>query len=246
MRHIGRRVCIGAGIHNIEAMESDSERPRTEIPANPPAFNVPPVTLATAGVLVAVFGLLALGPDSLAAATLHWLAFRPIRIVYAFHEPLHGQTLIAVLSLLTHALIHFDFAHLALNVGFLLAFGAACERVFGPRRFAAILVLSAIAGAAAKFAVDWNAPVYMIGASGAVFGCMGGFIRLMLGGPPRMRRRGLLLLLALVIANVVLTVMGPQLLGVDGRIAWDAHIGGFVAGMLLGWPPRRRMRQAAV
>ena len=37
-----------------------------------------------------------------------------------------------------------------------------------------------------------------------------------------------------------------MIFGIDGRIAWDAHVGGFVAGfMLLGWPPRRSNRADA-
>ena len=61
-----------------------------------------------------------------------------------------------------------------------------------------------------------------------------------------LRRRGLMLLLSLVIANGIVTFIGPQIFGVDASIAWDAHVGGFLAGMLLGWRPPPRMVRAAV
>lgn len=209
-------------------------------PPNPPAFNVPPVTLAVAAVLVAVFGVLTLAPVPWTASVIEAFALRPIRVAFALADPERGQPALAAASLLTHALIHIDAMHIALNVGFLLAFGTMCERAFGPRRYMAILVLTALAGALAKLAIDWAQLVIMFGASGAVFGCMGAFVRLLLSGPMPIRRRGLALMGALVVVNILFTFIGPTVLGIEGRIAWDAHAGGFVAGMLLGWPPRRR------
>lgn len=215
-------------------------------PSNPPAFNVPPVTLAVAALLVAVFGVLTVAPVHWTAGVIEAFSLRPIRVAIALADPARGQSALAAASLLTHALIHIDGVHIALNVGFLLAFGSMCERAFGPRRFGAILVLTAIAGGLAKLAVDWNAPVIMFGASGAVFGCMGAFVRLLISGPAHVRRRGLALMGALLIVNLIITFIGPAIFGVDGRIAWDAHVGGFLAGLLLGWPPRRRPVRAAV
>lgn len=215
-------------------------------PPQPRAFNVPPVTLTAAGLLIAAFAILTLMPVAWTVGIIEMFAVRPIAVAAALRDPLQFQSAIAALTLVTYALIHIDGIHVALNVGFLLAFGGGCERLFGRRRFVAILILSAIAGAAAKLAVDWNAPVVMYGASGAVFGCMGAFIRLMIGGPPQLRRRGLILLLSLVVANGIVTLVGPQIFGVEASIAWDAHVGGFVAGVLLGWRPRPRVAPAAV
>ena len=218
----------------------------TERPPSPRAFNVPPITLGVAALLVAVFGVLSFAPVPWTVSVIEAFSVRPIRVAIALADPARGEPLLAALSLLTYALIHLDAMHIALNVGFLLAFGGMCERAFGPRRYVAILVLAAIAGAAAKLALDWNAPVYMIGASGAVFGCMGAFIRLLIGGPVHVRRRGLALLASLVVVNVIFTFVGPAIFGVDGRIAWDAHVGGFLAGLLLGWRPRPRSLRATV
>lgn len=235
----------------------DTHRDQTAPPGNdnppiargspePPAFNVPPVTLAAAGLLVAVFAVLALAPAWWTVAAVDWLAVRPVLVAKALSDPQPVPTLIAGLSLLSHALVHLDGMHVALNVGFLLAFGGGCERAFGTRRYIGILVVAAIAGAMAKLALDWNTPLYLIGASGAVFGCMGAFIRLMIGGSAPMRHRGVILLGSLVIVNFILTFAGPAVFGIDGQIAWDAHVGGFLAGFLLGWPPRPRTMQAAI
>ncbi len=215
-------------------------------PPNPPAFNVPPVTLTAAGVLIAAFAILTLMPVAWTVGIIEVFAFRPIVVAAALRDPLQIQSAVAALTLVTYALIHIDGIHVALNVGFLLAFGGGCERLFGRRRFLTILILTAIAGAGAKLAVDWNAPIVMYGASGAVFGCMGAFVRLMIGGPPKLRRMGLILLLSLVVTNGIVTFVGPQILGVEAGIAWDAHVGGFVAGVLLGWRPRPRVAPAAV
>ena len=215
-------------------------------PPQPRAFNVPPVTLTAAGLLIAAYAILTFMPIAWTIGIIELFAVRPIVVAAALRDPLQIHSALAALTLVSYALIHIDGIHIALNVGFLLAFGGGCERLFGRRRFVAILILSAIAGAAAKLAMDWNAPIVMYGASGAVFGCMGAFFRLMIGGPPQLRRKGLILLLSVVVANGIVTLVGPQILGVEGGIAWDAHVGGFVAGMLLGWRPRPRVAQAVV
>ena len=234
-------------IHRDQPLPPGNDEPPTARRSpEPPAFNVPPVTLAMAGLLVAVFGILALAPGWWTATAIDWLAVRPVFVAKALSDPQPLPKLIAALSLLGHALVHLDGMHVALNVGFLLAFGGVCERAFGPRRYVGILVSAAIAGAMAKLALDWNTPLYMIGASGAVFGCMGAFIRLLIGGSPQTRRRGLVLLASLVVVNLILTFAGPAMFGVDGRIAWDAHVGGFLAGFLLGWRPRWRAMRTAI
>ncbi len=217
-----------------------------ERPPGPRAFNVPPITLGVAAVLVAVFGVLSFAPVPWTVSVIEAFSVRPIRVAIAFADPANGEPLMVALTLVTYALLHLDGMHIALIGGFLLAFGGMCERAFGPRRYVAILLVAALAGAAAKLALDWNAPVYMIGASGAVFGCMGAFIRLLIGGPVHIRRRGLTLLASLVVVNVIFTFAGPAIFGIDGRIAWDAHIGGFLAGLLLGWRPRPRTLRATV
>ncbi len=232
--------------HRDQLPPMGDQPPEPPRPSGPPAFNVPPVTLAVAGLLIAVFGILALAPAWWTAAAVDWFAVRPVFVARAVSDPQPLRLLIAGMTLVSHALIHLDGVHVALNIGFLLAFGSMCERVFGGSRYAGILILTAIAGAAAKLALDWNTPLYMIGASGAVFGCMGAFIRLLIGGPPHLRRRGVMLLGGLVAANLIFTFVGPMMLGVSGSIAWDAHVGGFVAGFLLGWPPRRRTLRAAI
>ena len=48
------------------------------------------------------------------------------------------------------------------------------------------------------------------------------------------------LLAVLLFFNGVFAAFGPALLGLDAQIAWQAHLGGFAAGLVLGYPPRRR------
>lgn len=200
---------------------------------------MPPATLTVAALLVAVFGVLTLMPVSWTAAVVDAFSVRPLRVAFALHDPVHGRPLLAAVSLLTHALIHIDGIHIGLNVAFLLAFGSLCERAFGRRRLVVILVVSAIAGAMAKLVADWQMPVIMFGASGAVFGCMGAVIRLLVGGSVQAARRGMTAVKWMVVVCVGIALVGPALFDMGTQVAWDAHMGGFLAGMLLGWPPRR-------
>ena len=86
---------------------------------------------------------------------------------------------------------------------------------------------------------DWAAVLLMHGASGAVTGCMGGTVRLMMSGgaDPAGRRFALVFVAVLFVLNLLFGVFGPTLLDLDARIAWQAHIGGFIAGFLIGRAP---------
>lgn len=215
------------------------EGPGPAAPPRQPAFNVPPITLGLVGAVAVGFAALTWGPVWLADGAYQYLTVVPARVVVAIHDPLRPNTVFAALSLVTHVFIHFQGVHVALNLGFLLAFGSGCERALGTRRFALLALASAVAGAAAQVAADWGQVVFMFGASGMVSGCIGGFLRLLLAMPGR-RRQALAMLAVLVGFNALFAIVGPQMLGIDGQIAWQAHLGGFVAGLLLGYPPRRR------
>jgi membrane associated rhomboid family serine protease len=85
----------------------------------------------------------------------------------------------------------------------------------------------------------------MFGASGGVSGAMGAAVRLMLADrlDPQRRRLGLNLILALIGLNLLFALFGGALMGLDAGVAWQAHLGGFVAGFLMlrpgaAGPPR--------
>ena len=223
---------------------NDGSEPLRVRPVRQPAFNVPPITLAAVGVITAVFVFLQVAPPDWANWVIVHFALIPVRLAAAWAEPLGPQAFFGFGGLLLHTLVHVDWAHWALNAGFLLAFGSLCERAFGPRRYVGLLLVATLCGAAAQLVAEWGTLFIMFGASGAVAGCFAGASRLMISSPdPRRRRTGWSLLIVLVAINVLFAFVGGAMFGVDGRIAWQAHLGGFVGGWLMAYRPagfRRR------
>lgn len=158
---------------------------------------------------------------------------------------------------LTYAFIHGDWMHLGLNGLWLAAFGSAVARRFGPLRFAGLFVLAGIAGAAAHFVVHPYGLEPVVGASAAISGAVAAAMRFAfepgapLGpgrnlavanesayhGPPlplvRVFRdgRALTFLLTWFGCNILFGAFATPLGIGDATVAWEAHIGGFLAGL---------------
>lgn len=144
------------------------------------------------------------------------------------------------LSVFTSMFLHGGWLHLAGNMLYLWIFGDNVEDAFGHVRFAAFYAACGAVAVAAQVMPDPHSPVPMVGASGAVSGVLGAYLMLY----PRARVlvaiplgfyldvRRLPAVLVLVLWFVV--QLASSLLG-DGRegVAFRAHVGGFVAGMLL-------------
>ncbi|WP_405401956.1 rhomboid family intramembrane serine protease [Paracoccus sp. Ld10] len=130
---------------------------------------------------------------------------------------------------LTYGLLHSGLLHLAMNMISLAAVGRELVRMIGSARMAATYLVSQIAAAAVFAAMEPGAGP-MVGASGAVFGLAGALVgyaaitlrRRRRSMSPLVRSVGLILGL-----NVALTLLMPS-------IAWQAHLGGGVAGLVLG------------
>lgn len=202
---------------------------------SPPMFNVPPVTLCLLVVLLAVFLVLRFAGPDLVETVLWWLSLIPMRIAAAVDGPFGVETALAAATLVTHALLHLDLLHFIANAGFLLAFGSAVERALGTGGYLRLILASAAGGALAQLLADWGQQVVMYGASGVVSGCMGGVVRLMLspGALPQRRRTALNLVGVFFVVNLLFALVGGRLMGVDADVAWEAHIGGFIAGFLV-------------
>ena len=168
-------------------------------------------------------------------------------------------------TLLTYALLHGSWAHVGFNCVWLAAFGAPLARRFAAPRFLLLLALAAIAGALVQFLAAMVSFVPVVGASAAVAGAMGAATRFVFrpSGEVAMfhrsqpdaaarlpalslaetfqTRTALLFIVVWFVINLLFGLF-PQLSGVsDGPIAWPAHIGGFLTG-LLAFPlldPRR-------
>ncbi|MBW3617276.1 MAG: rhomboid family intramembrane serine protease [Proteobacteria bacterium] len=143
-----------------------------------------------------------------------------------------------VRGLFGHIFLHGGWLHLFFNTTALLAFGAPVARVFGSSpagalRFAAYFLLCGVLGGLFFWALHPYGGVPLVGASGAISGLMGGAARLIerrgaVGSP--FSRAALGFLLPWVALNLIIAAAG---LAVPLPIAWEAHLGGLAAGVLL-------------
>lgn len=153
--------------------------------------------------------------------------------------PPHPFLLPASVTPLTATLVHGGLAHLMLNTVMLVYCGQAVERAIGGRATMLLYVVSAYAAAAVQWALDPASTAPMIGASGAISGVVA--VYALLYGDRRARAIGPLPAGAVHVLWLAAAWIGIQLLiGVAGlgglNIAIGAHIGGFLAGLVLARP----------
>jgi membrane associated rhomboid family serine protease len=146
----------------------------------------------------------------------------------------------AWLTPLTATLVHGNFLHLALNLLMLVWCGTQVERILGSSPMLLLYAVGAYTAAIAQWLVAPLSPTPMIGASGAISAVIGAFAlsfgqqKKIVASPSLNRSLNALWLLA---AWIVLQVMTGLLGGLQGfMLATPAHIGGFIAGLLLQRP----------
>lgn len=141
----------------------------------------------------------------------------------------------------TYGFLHAGPVHLGMNMLSLVAIARELNRLIGAARMALVYAVTQVA-AALLFAVMTPQGGPMIGASGAIFGLAGALIGFAAVTGWRRRRplgqlwRGVAMM---VVLNVALTVLMPS-------IAWEAHLGGTLAGLALGaWMAMTRSPRAS-
>jgi membrane associated rhomboid family serine protease len=213
-----------------------------------PIFNGPRVVLVTLLVLVVVHVVRSLLSDQQDEWVILAGAFIPARFAGRL---LPGGELAKVTSFISHTLLHGDLVHLGLNCGWLLAFGTIVARRITAWSFILLLAVTGTAGAALFLACNWGLAQPMVGASGAISGLMGAAVRFIFvpGGYEQARggrahaasmslaqllrdSRARLMIGSWVAINLVFGLVLGQLFS-EGGIAWEAHLGGFMAGLLL-------------
>ena len=146
----------------------------------------------------------------------------------------------AVLTPWSSALLHGGWIHLGVNMLMLFFAGTQVERVVGRAGLVVAYLLGALAAAAAQFLADPTGTIPMVGASGAI-SALFGLYALFFGRPKQVTNnqklnRGIHVAWLLV-TWIVLQWMAGMLAGGEGvMLATPAHIGGFVAGLLLQRP----------
>lgn len=214
-----------------------------------PLFNAPPVVLWLAGTFLVVHLVIQFAGDQLANWLLLALAFIPVRLMEG-GEGLPGGEVARVTQFVSYGFVHGDWMHLAMNSFWMLAFGSVAARRLGAVNFLGFSALAAVVAASFSLALNWGQELVLVGASGAIAGQMAIAVRLIFahGGtlrtimqrdvsqaPPEplirlFSNRSAVIFLVIWLGIDVLTA-GSGIL-TEGRIAWEAHLGGFLTGLL--------------
>jgi membrane associated rhomboid family serine protease len=213
-------------------------------------FNAPVVVVALLGLLAFVHGARQLLSERHDDWVVQVLALIPARfdVVGMPGDPWAGP-----MSFFSHALLHGDWLHLAINGAWLLAVGSPIARRMSSALFILYFALCAAGGALLFLAMHPGLNVTMVGASGAISGLMGGVFRLLFAAStPDQRevlrerpaeaarlslretftsRQALTAIAVWVVVNM-LAAFGLGALDAPGGIAWEAHLGGFFTGLL--------------
>ncbi|HEY8370451.1 MAG TPA: rhomboid family intramembrane serine protease [Thermodesulfobacteriota bacterium] len=185
------------------------------------------------------YGLLAFAMVPRALAETFGLDVPPLldptaaRLYLAYDPPLPVPA-----TVVTSMFLHGGWLHLLGNMWSLWIFGNNVEDEIGPGGFLVFYLTSGVSAAITQAAVNPGSPVPMVGASGAIAGVLGAYLL-------RFPKARILTVVPLILAWVVWIPAGVWLvvwfvgqilssLGGGTGVAWYAHIGGFVAGMLLG------------
>ena len=153
--------------------------------------------------------------------------------------------------LVTALFLHGGWAHVLVNSGFILAFGAPVARRMGADAVGALaffifFLVCGVLGNLAYAAVHPAGVEPLIGASGAGSGLMAAASRLMT--PERklasfFSRPVLMMGGAFLLINLIVAVVGWAPGAGDAKVAWEAHLGGYVAGLVLLAPTLALLRR---
>lgn len=226
----------------IKPMEYERRPQRA---AREPIFNVPSVLSWIVVILwvvhvIRVYLLTALQDDYL----LRQGGFIPAR--YTMPSDFHGPAWLW--SPETYAFLHGDFVHLTVNTVFLVIFGAIVARRIATVRFVVFWILSAAFSVAVYWMFNPDSEIPVIGASGVISALMGAAARFAFSKQRGFHRQEahrlpyqslstvlsnrtvVVYVVAWFILNIISGIGYLGLPGFGARIAWEAHLGGFLFG----------------
>ena len=234
--------------------EQEREGPGAGRQGREPVFLLPGAVTAVIGLLVAVHlaSTLVLNPAG-QLQLVFWFAFQPLRILAAADDLSLAVPLIW--TPFSHALLHGGWEHLLVNVAWFAIFATPVARRYGAGPMLVIFFVSAAAGAAVFAATTLYSGSYLIGASGGVAGLTGAAIRfifqpLIIGQNPETGERVVLgrrlasfgdlwrdsrarfFIIIWVVLNAAVPLL-PLVTGMQMAVAWQAHLGGFFAGIVM-------------
>jgi rhomboid family protein len=214
-----------------------------------PIRTFPWVTLLLIGTNIAVFLYeFTLSPRALEMFVLRYGAVPAA--VFAGSRFLPAPSTLPYLTLVTSMFLHGGILHLAGNMLYLWIFGDNVEDRMGPPRFLLFYLICGVAAALIQIAARPQSTAPLVGASGAIAGVLGAYALLFPGA--RVQTLIFLFIFVRLIELPALFVLGAwflmQLLSAPSSqgsgVAFFAHIGGFLSGMILmaGFLRRRRTR----
>jgi len=219
-----------------------------------PVFLLPGDVTAVIGVLAAIHLASTLVLNQAGQLQLvFWFAFQPLRIIAGLDDPSLAVPLIW--TPFSHALLHAGWEHLLINAAWFAIFATPVSRRYGAGPMLAIFFVSAAVGAALFAATTLYSGAYLVGASGGVAGLTGAAMRFIfqpvivaqhpetgervivgrrLAGFGDLWRdsRARFFILIWVVLNAAVPLL-PLLTGMEVSVAWQAHLGGFLAGILM-------------
>lgn len=216
-------------------------------PAREPFLRAPSSVLGLIAVLVMAHVARVMAPAAVSDRVLNDYALNPARYSAQFlaaHHADPGSLLDRIVPFFGHMLLHADTTHIAVNSLWLLAFGPVVARRFGGPAFILFFTLCGLAGGAFYVAFNWGQDASVIGASGGISGLMGGAIRMMRLRQPYLNAATLPLLpifssqvlgftAVWLGVNLVTGVIGLGMTAQYQAIAWQDHMGGYLAGLVL-------------
>jgi len=203
-----------------------------------PTYIFPAVTIGLIAVNTAVLILQILSPSDPQQIAFSYGAIPRYLMTFKSNQPIHPA-----LTVFTSMFMHGGVLHLATNMLYLWIFGNNIEDKLGHMRFIIFYLLCGIAAAFAHAITDPASRIPMIGASGAVSGVLGAYLILF----PHARVHTLVFLgfFIQVVRLPAIFIIGFWIFiqfinGIlskgfsgQGGVAWFAHIGGFVVGLIL-------------
>jgi len=206
----------------------------------------PVVTWAIIGANLAIFvGSLSLGKPEAEALVMRFGVIPDVMLHGDWSlARLQGGAVGSLVTPFTSMFLHGGVLHVGSNMLFLHVFGDNVEDVLGRARFVLFYALCGVGAVVGQILVDPNSMVPMIGASGAISGVLAGYVTLF----PHARVVTLIpififihfmevpAVIFIVLWFLLQVVQGYLALGIiaegGGGVAWFAHIGGFLAGLL--------------
>lgn len=203
-----------------------------------PLFNIPGVVIAFVIINIAVF--------ILESYFLDWEALSNFFYRFAFIPVVFGseQSPQVLLTTITYSFLHASWSHIGMNMLFLVIFGSPLAKRMGVGGFIVFWIFTAAVGALFYFSLNLNSEIPVVGASAVVSGMLGGIARFGYGGSllhpalygdvlpinVAVRSRDIIIIMGFWLISNLFYGLSASIWG--GSIAWQAHIGGLIAGFL--------------